>query len=381
MSDPIYLDYNATTPIAPEVAAAMRPHLAELFGNPSSPHPYGVQTREAVDRARAQVAGLLGCDDDEVVFTSGGTESNNWAIKGSAEALCGRGNHVITSAVEHPAVTEVCRYLAAHGFEISTVGVDAHGRVEPAAVEAAIRPETTLVTVMLANNEVGTLNPIAEIAEVTRGRGIRLHTDAAQAVGKVPTRVDELGVDLLSVAGHKLYAPKGIGALYIRRGTELAKFMHGADHEADRRAGTENVLQIAGLGQAAELARLELDQRVRHCRDLRDRLHGLLSAGIPDAHLNGHPEHRLPNTLSISFPGVKANKLLDRLTGVAASAGAACHSSVVTVSHVLEAMAVPERTAMGTVRLSVGRETSEDDIDRAAASIVAEVQWMRGQDD
>jgi len=378
MGDPIYLDYNATTPIAPEVAEAMRPALDELFGNPSSSHAYGRRTRAAVERARGQVASLLGCDADEVVFTSGGTESNNWAIRGTAEALRDRGDHIVTTAVEHPAVTEVCTYLASLGFAVTTVAVDARGRVDPGAVARAIGARTVLVTVMHANNEVGTLQPIAEIAEICRARGVRLHSDGAQAAGKVPARVDDLGVDLYSVAGHKLYGPKGIGALYIRRGADLAKFMYGADHESDRRAGTENVLEIVGLGAAAELAAREMETRAAHVRALRDRMHGALAGAFPDLHLNGHPDERLPNTLSVSFPEVKANKLLDRLDGVAASAGAACHSSVVTVSHVLEAMGVPVRIAMGTVRLSVGRETSEADIDAAAASIISAVRALRG---
>ena len=378
MGDLIYLDYNATTPIAPEVAEAMRPALDELFGNPSSSHPYGQQTRAAVDRARGQVASLLGCDPDEVVFTSGGTESNNWAIRGSARALREKGDHIVTTAVEHPAVTEVCRFLASEGFAITTLPVDSRGRVAPAAVERAIGPHTILVTVMHANNEVGTLQPLSEIAAICRAQGVRLHSDGAQAAGKVPARMDDLGVDLYSVAGHKLYAPKGIGALYIRRGTDLAKFMFGADHESDRRAGTENVLEIVGLGAAAELAEREMDTRAAHVRQMRDRLHETLARVFPDLHLNGHPDLRLPNTLSISFPEVKANKLLDRLDGVAASAGAACHSSVVTVSHVLEAMAVPQRIAMGTVRLSVGRETTAADVDRAAAQIIAAVRALRG---
>ena len=377
MSDPIYLDYNATTPIAPEVADAMRPCLDELWGNPSSSHSYGRATRAAVDRAREQVAELLACEADEVVFTSGGTESNNWAIKGSVAALFERGDHVITSAVEHPAVTEVCRFLQTMGVRVTTVPVDDTGRVDPAAVAAAIEDDTVLITVMHANNEVGTLQPIAEIAAMARERGIRLHSDGAQSVGKVPTRVADLGVDLFSVAGHKLYAPKGIGALYIRRGVDLPKLMHGADHESDRRAGTENVLQIVGLGAAAEIAHERQREHQAHLMTVRDRLHAALTAAHPDVHLNGHPEHRLPNTLSVAFPGIKANKLLDRLPEVAASAGAACHSSVVTLSHVLEAMGTPEHIAMGTIRLSVGRETTTVDVDRAAGFINAAVSQMR----
>jgi len=262
MADPIYLDYNATTPVAPAVAAAMRPYLEGHFGNPSSSHPYGIAARQAVEQARGQVAALLGCHADEVVFTSGGSEANNAAITGSALALRDRGRHIITSAIEHPAVTEVCRFLEREGFRITVLPVDRHGLVDPAAVERALTTETILVTIMHANNEVGTLEPIADIARLARARGVRVHSDGAQAVGKVPVDVGRLEVDLYSVAGHKLYAPKGIGALYIRRGTELVKFVHGADHEQNRRAGTENVLEIVGLGAACALT-LRIAYRTR----------------------------------------------------------------------------------------------------------------------
>ena len=373
----IYLDYNATTPIAPQVADAMRPYLEGFFGNPSSSHPLGIAARQAVDRARTQVAGLLGCEPDEVLFTSGGTESNNTAIQGTARALRSRGDHIITSAVEHAAVFEVCRFLEGDGFRVTTVPVDGDGLVDPADVERAITDATILVTVMHANNEVGALQPIADITRLAHARGVRVHTDGAQSVGTVPTRVDELGVDLFSVAGHKLYAPKGIGALYIRRGTELVKFMFGADHESDRRAGTENVLEIVGLGEAAELSALGLVSNEAHLRAMRDRLHDRLAAAIDDLHLNGPGDLRLPNTLSVAFPGLKANKLLDRLDGIAASAGAACHSSVVTLSHVLDAMGTDEHIAMGTIRFSVGRETTVDEVDRAAEMVIKVVCEMR----
>jgi cysteine desulfurase NifS/selenium donor protein len=377
MSELIYLDYNATTPIAPEVAAAMRPFLEGFFGNPSSSHPLGVRARQAVEKARGQVATLLGCQPDEVVFTSGGSESNNAAIRGTARALRGRGRHIITSTIEHPAVTEVCRYLAEDGFRISYVPVDAEGLVDPAAVARAITDETILITIMHANNEVGTIQPIAAITEIARQRGVRVHSDGAQSVGKIPTRMDELGVDLFSVAGHKLYAPKGVGALYIRRGTELVRLIHGADHEQNRRAGTENVLEIVGLGCAAEIAARDLERNAAHTRALRDRLHDALSAGVPDLHLNGHPNERLPNTLSVAFPALEANTILDELTDVAASAGAACHADQVDVSQVLQAMGVPERVAMGTVRLSVGRETTAVEVDRAAERLLAVVTRLR----
>jgi selenium donor protein len=292
-----------------------------------------------------------------------------------------RGRHIVTSAIEHPAVTEVCRYLETEGFRVTYLPVDSAGLVDPAAVEKALTAETILVTIMHANNEVGVIQPIAEIAAVAHRRGVRVHSDGAQSVGKIPARVDELGVDLFSVAGHKMYAPKGIGALYQKRGTELGKLVHGADHEQNRRAGTENVLQIVGLGKACEIAARDLDKTSAHMRTQRDRLHEKLSAALPDLHLNGHPEKRLPNTLSVSFPGLEANTILDELTGIAASAGAACHADQVDVSHVLEAMGIPEHVAMGTLRLSVGRETSEEEIDRAAEQIIATITRMRGEED
>ena len=369
----IYLDYNATTPIDPQVSEAMLPFvlggLSGLFGNPSSGHSFGLAAREGVDTARRQVASMLGCDVDDLIFTSGGTEANNHAIKGVAEAYCQRGNHVITTAVEHPAVTEVCRYLERHGFHVTYLQVDGYGMVHPQQVEDAITPATVLVTIMHANNEVGTVMPIAEIADVAHRHGALMHTDSAQSVGKIPVRVDELGVDLLSIAGHKLYAPKGIGALYIRPSVRLEKLMHGANHEQDRRAGTENIIEMAGLGRACELIEQNLTAYSQHMAAMRDRLErGLLESGI-NARINGHPDKRLPNTLSISFRGVEADRVLASLPTVAASAGAACHSDRVEVSHVLAAMNVPEEYAMGTLRLTVGRFTTGDEIDRAIAEI------------
>jgi cysteine desulfurase NifS/selenium donor protein len=374
---PIYLDYNATTPIAPEVAAAMRPYLEEHFGNPSSSHWYGIQTKKAVEHARKQVAGMLGCGADEVIFTSGGSEANNYAITGTAFARRNRGNHIITSAIEHPAVLKVCDYLETQGFVITRLPVDEFGLVSCAELEQAITPQTILITIMHANNEVGTLQPIAEIAAIARARGIVMHTDAAQSVGKVDTRVAVLGVDLLSIAGHKVYAPKGIGALYIRNGVALAKLIHGADHEQNRRAGTENVLEIVGLGQACEIAGRDLARNAAQMKTMRDRLYGKLHSKLEDLRLNGHPDRRLPNTLSVSFPHIEANTLLSELTEVAASAGAACHADSIDVSHVLEAMNVPQEYAMGTVRLSVGKMTTAEEVDRAAEIIAGAVARLR----
>ena len=377
MPDPIYLDHNATTPIAPEVAAAMRPFLEDGWGNPSSSHPYGCRARVAIDRARGQVSGLLGCDTGELVFTGGGTESNNMAIQGVAYAQRHRGRHIVTSAVEHPAVTQVSAWLAGLGWEITTVGVDGEGRVDPDAVAAAMRPDTVLVSVMHANNEVGSIQPIAEIAAIARERGVVVHCDGAQAVGKIPTRVRDLGVDLYSVAGHKLYAPKGVGALYIREGTPITKVFQGADHESDRRPGTENTLGIVGLGAAAALV-AGLEPRAGHMLAVRDRLHDRILAGVPDATLNGHPTFRLPNTLSLAFPGVQATDVLAALAGVvAASAGAACHSGCVSLSATLAAMAVPEALALGTIRFSTGTGSTPADMDAAATAVVEAVGTLR----
>ena len=367
--DGIYLDYNATTPIDPAVAEAMLPYVHGLFGNPSSGHAFGLAAREGVDLARQQVAGLLGCSEDDLIFTSGGTEANNHAIKGVAGANRHRGSHIITSAVEHPAVTEVCQFLEGQGCRTTYLPVDEFGMVDPRRVEDAITPETVLVTIMHANNEVGSIQPIAEIAEIAHCHGVLVHSDCAQSVGKIPVKVDDLGVDLLSVAGHKLYAPKGIGALYIRPGVTLEKFMHGANHEGNRRAGTENIILMAGLGKACELIEQNLPEYGRHMAAMRDRLEQGLLASEHDARVNGHPTERLPNTCSIGFRGREADGILAGLPTVAASAGAACHSDQVELSHVLEAMNVPTEYAMGTLRLTVGRYTTEAEIDQALSEI------------
>jgi cysteine desulfurase len=371
---PIYLDYNATTPIDPRVAEAMLPYLMEHFGNPSSSHAYGRRTRKAVDHARRQTAELLGSAAREIVFTSGGSESNNLAIKGVAEAYREKGRHILTSAVEHPAVTEVCRHLESLGWRVDYLPVDSTGMLDPATVEKALRNETTLVTVMHANNEVGTIQPITDIAALVHARGALMHTDAAQSIGKIPVRGNELGVDLLSMAGHKLYAPKGVGALYIREGIRLTKQTHGADHESNLRAGTENVLEIVGLGEACEIAGSEIENTPAKLSALRDRLETGLRARFPDLVVNGNLGNRLPNTASVSFPGAEASTLLAGLDGVAASAGAACHADGVSVSAVLTAMRVPLEVAKGTLRLSVGRFTTEDEVDRAVDLLIQAVK-------
>ena len=367
---PIYLDYNATTPIDPEVAEAMRPYLFEQFGNPSRSHWYGIQTKKAVDEARRQGADLLHCNPEEVVFTSGGSESNNYAIKGTAFANREKGNHIITSAIEHPAVLEVCKYLAEKGFQITYLPVDEFCLVNPRELQKSITPQTILITIMHANNEVGTIQPIAEIAKIAKEHGIVFHTDAAQSVGKIPTRVDELDVDLLTIAGHKLYAPKGIGALYVRGGIRLEKLIHGADHEQDLRAGTENVLEIVGLGQACEIAKRDLEKNTHHMQKMRDLLYAGLRQQWGEIRLNGHPEKRLPNTLSVCFKSIEANTLLAEIESVAASAGAACHSDSVRISSVLEAMQVDLEYAMGTVRFSTGKMTTEEEVNHTVAVFV-----------
>lgn len=370
---PIYLDYNATTPIAKEVADTMTPYLYEIFGNPSSNHPFGVQAKLAIENARKQVAEAINCQPTEILFTSGGTESNNYAIRGYAQANQNRGRHIITSAIEHPAVLEVCRYLEKQGFRLTILPVDEYGLVNPEDLQKALTSDTILVSVMHANNEVGTIQPIRKLADLAHGVGAAFHTDAAQTMGKLPVDVQALGVDLLSIAGHKLYAPKGVGALYVRSGTKLDKLMYGANHESDRRPGTENVLEIVGLGKACKIAQRDLEDNMAHFKTMRDRLHDGLKSSLPENSflLNGHPDLRLPNTLSLGFHRIEANTFLAEIGDrVAASAGAACHSDEIDLSHVLEAMHAPMDYAMGTVRFSVGRMTTTDEIDRALAIMV-----------
>lgn len=371
---PVYLDYNATTPIDPRVAGSMLPFIHEHFGNPSSGHVFGVTAKKAVDKARAQVAQMLRCSTDELIFTSGGSESNNYAIKGVAHAYRQKGNHIITSVIEHPAVLEVCKYLEEKGFTVTYLPVDRDGLVEVGRVEEAITPQTILITIMHANNEVGTIQPIGEIARMAHERGILVHTDAAQSVGKIPVRVDELEVDLLSVAGHKLYAPKGIGALYVLRGLRLEKLIHGASHEMNRRAGTENVIHIVGLGEACAMIDENLPAYGEHMQAMRDRLEKGLKDRFPSLRMNGHRELRLPNTASVSFRELEATALLSELKGVAASAGSACHSGQMEISSVLKAMEVPSEYAMGTLRFSVGRFTTAEEIDQALGEITQVIQ-------
>ena len=378
MTKPIYLDYNGTTPHDSEVISAMRPYLEEEFGNPSSSHLFGAKPRQAVHLAREQIASLINCRPQEIIFTSGGTESNNFAIKGIARAYRNKGNHIITSQIEHPAVLEVCAYLEKEGFEVTYLPVDEYGLVSTTDVAAACTSSTILITIMQANNEVGTIEPLAEISEIAQARDILLHTDAAQSIGKCPADISALGVDLLSIAGHKIYAPKGIGALYIRDGLKPEVFMHGAGQEAGMRAGTENVLEIVGLGKACEIAGRDMERNTQQMQMTRDRLYVGLKKGCKQVRLNGHPEKRLPNTLSLSFHGLEANRILDKISvAVAASAGAACHADTVEVSHVLKAMGVPLDWAKGTLRLTTGRKTTNEDIDMAVMIITNAVNSMR----
>lgn len=380
MEELIYLDYNATTPIIEEVAEAMKPFLDTYFGNPSSSHSYGVKTKMSVEKARKQLASLMHCQAEEIVFTSGGSESNNYAIKGYALAHKHLGNHIITSSVEHPAVIEVCRYLETKGFEVTYLAVDEQGRVEVDSLKNAIKPSTILVSIMHANNEVGVIQPIKELAEIAHANGAVFHCDGAQSVGKIPTDVQDLGVDMMSIAAHKFYGPKGIGALYIRKGIKLEKLIHGADHERNLRAGTENILEIAGIGKAAEVALRDLEKNAIHYAQMRDRLEEQLKKELPYIIIHGNKAKRLPNTSSIGIPKVEANTLLDELEGVAASAGAACHTDSIDVSAVLEAMLVPLDYAMGTIRFSVGKYTTKEEIDKAVKLFADKVRQLKGEE-
>jgi cysteine desulfurase len=371
MNRPIYLDYNATTPIAPEVAEAIQPFLQAEFGNPSSAHLRGQNARDAVASARSEVAVLIGAKQCEIVFTGSATEANNLALLGVARALPDK-RHMVISAVEHPAVMQPALHLRELGWEITVLPVDGAGRVDPAEVAKALRPNTALVSIMHANNEVGTIQPIAEIAAIVHAHGCLMHTDAAQSAGKVPLDVAALGVDLLTLAGHKFYAPKGVGALYVRTGTPIKPIQFGADQERGLRPGTENVPHIAGLGAAARLAREQLAVTHQHMLAMRDALHQKLAAAIPDLVLNGHPEHRLPNTLHVSFPGVFGRDMLAACSDrVSASVGSACHSYGDAVSGVLAAMGCDPVRARGAVRLSVGSMTRADDVEYGAEVLIA----------
>jgi cysteine desulfurase len=366
----IYLDYNATTPVAPEVLEAMLPFLREGYGNPSSSHALGRRAHAAIEAARGQVATLIGASVDEIVFTSGGTEATNMALRGVVRAEPRR-RHIVTSSFEHPATAETCSALERQGVRVTRVPVAADGRIRPEDVARALDDEPAVVSVMHANNEIGTLQPIAEISRLAKRKGAIVHTDAAQTLGKVPVDVDALGVDLLTIAGHKLYAPKGIGALYIRRGTKLEKLMAGAGHERGLRPGTENVAGIVALGKACEIAERDLTTEQMKLRGLREHLLAKLRAGIEGLVLHGHPTQRLPNTLFVSFPGVHGARLLEAVPEIAASTGSACHSGSDAPCASLVAMGLDPGLALGPIRLSLGRDTTVQEVDQAAALLVA----------
>jgi len=368
---PIYLDYNATTPIDLEVIDAMTPFLKEHFGNPSSSHYFGQKAKEAVEKARGQVADFLNCNSNEIIFTSGGTESNNYAIKGSAFTLRDKGNHIITSKIEHPSVLESCIFLESEGFEITYLSVNEFGLINLYDLEKAITPKTILITIMHSNNEIGAIQPIEQISKLAKKHNIILHTDAVQSAGKIPIKVTNLGVNMLSIAGHKIYAPKGVGALYIQQGIKLTKLIHGAGQENNRRAGTENVLEIVGLGKACEIAGRDLDKNAAKMRIMRDRLYNGLKKKINDFKLNSQFENCLPNTLSLSFKNIDANLLIGKINNrLAVSSGAACHSGKSEVSGVLKALNVTYEWAKGTLRFSTGKLTTLDEIDTAVDIII-----------
>jgi len=374
-----YLDYAATTPTHPEVVKAMLPYFAESFGNPSSIYSYGQEAKEAIENARAQVARLIGARSDEIVFTSGGTEADNFALKGIAFANEARCNHIITSTLEHHAVLESAKFLEQRGFRVTYLPVDKYGLVDPSDVKKAITSETSLVSVMHANNEVGTIEPIAEIGRITRETGVYFHTDAVQTVGHIPVNVNELGVDLLSMSAHKLCGPKGVGALFIRKGTKIVSLLHGGEQERRRRASTENVPGIVGLGKAAELARPEIDEEARRWTLLRDKLTKNLLERIEHTQLNGHPTRRLPNNANISVEYVEGESMclnLD-LEGICASTGSACSSSSAEPSHVLLAIGLPPQQAHGSLRFTLGKWTTEEDIERVLEVLPGIVSKLR----
>ncbi len=371
----VYLDYNATTPHDPEVIAEMELFMKEEFGNPSSGHLFGIYPKKAIETARSRVALLLGCEPGEIVFTSGGTESNNYAIKGAVFASQKEKKHIISTLIEHPAVLEVCRYLEKKKYaETTYLPVDKQGRVSASDVASAIRKETVLITVMHANNETGAIQPIEEIGKLARKHDILFHTDAAQSAGKIPVSVHDLGVDLLTIAGHKMYAPKGIGAIYIKNGVVLENLLHGAGQEKGRRPGTENVIQIAGLGKSCEILARDFEKNYERMKSTRDLLEKRLLENFVDIRINSPAGQRLPNTLNVSFRDREANRLLEEIgLEVAASAGAACHTDTVDISHVLKAMNIPLEYAKGTLRFSTGRYTTEEDINIAVGSLLGAI--------
>jgi cysteine desulfurase len=369
VTKPVYLDHNATTPVDPDVLKAMLPYLGDEFGNPSSAHALGRRARDAIETGRAEVASLIGARPDEILFTSGGTESSNIAIRGAASHPAR--NAIVTTTIEHPATEACCAFLESNGHQVTRIAPNADARVDPEKFIAAIDSDTALATIIHAQNETGTLQPVAEISVGARKRGATVHADAAQSLGKIPVNVDELGIDLLSIAGHKLYAPKGIGALYIRRGIDLPPLLLGAGQEHGRRPGTENVAFIVALGEACRIARIHLQKATYELRNLADEFYARLEREIPGIRLVGDPARRLPNTLNVLFPGVSGRRLLECCPEILASNGSACHADSEEPSAILTALGIPAREALGSVRLSLGRHTSRADIEIAASFLIA----------
>lgn len=375
----IYLDYAATTPTDPGVIKAMEPYLFDKFGNPSSIHSFGQEAKGAIEEARAKLAAFLGAGPDEIIFTSGGTESNNSAVEGVAYAQEKKGNHIVTTAIEHHAVIEPCKFLEKRGFKVTYVGVDKYGLVAPSDIKKAITDKTILVSVMHANNEIGTIEPVAEIGKITRDKGIPFHIDAVQTVGHIPVNVDDLNVDLLSLSAHKFYGPKGVGALYVRKGTRIERFLHGGDQEKGKRASTHNTPGIVGLGSAIELCRDKMEGEAGFQQRLRDKLIKEIPARIPEVYLNGHPTQRLPNNVNFSIKYIEGESILLNLDmlGIAASTGSACTSTSLEPSHVLLAIGLSHEIAHGSLRLTLGRWTKEEDIDSLLEHLPGIVQKLR----
>jgi len=375
----VYLDYAATAPTDPAVIKEMEPYFFEKFGNPSSIHSFGQEAKKAIENAREILAAFLGARPEEIVFTSGGTEADNFAILGVAYALQGKGDHIIISAIEHHAVSEPCKFLERRGYKVTVVGVDKQGLVDPADIRKAITDKTILISVMHANNEIGTIQPISEIGRIAKDRGVCFHTDAVQAVGHIPTDVNELGVDLLSLSAHKFYGPKGVGALYVRKGTRIERFLHGGDQERGRRASTQNTPGIVGLGKAIELCQASMQQEAEFQRGLRERLTSEITKRIPEVYLNGHPTKRLPNNVNVSVYYIEGESILLNLdiVGIAVSTGSACTSSSLEPSHVLLAIGLKHEVAHGSLRLSLGRWTKEEDIDSLLEHLPPIVQNLR----
>lgn len=375
----VYMDYSATTPVKKEVLDAMLPYFSEHFGNPSSLYSIAQESKEALEKARGQVASLIGAKANEVFFTAGGSEADNWALEGVADALKDKGNHIITTKIEHHAILHTAEYLEKHGIDVTYLDVDAEGRVNPEDVEKAITDKTVLISIMMVNNEVGTIEPIKEIAEIAHNHGILLHTDAVQALGNVPIDVNNMGIDLMSMSGHKIYGPKGVGALYIRKGTKISNFIHGGAQEMKKRAGTENLAGIVGFGKAAELAKENLESHINRVSELRDYFISEVTSKIPDTIVNGSMEHRHPGNANISFEYIEGESMLILLdmNGISVSTGSACSSKSLTPSHVLSAMGIPVERIHGTLRFTIGDPTTKEDIDYVIEKLVEIVQKLR----